>query len=98
MSDNFNFRLPDWSPQRLAREAVCAWGFRHLGEEELRTETSPWPLVRGAILALLRHRLSDYDQQLRLRCEHDPKFRDELVVQVAAAAFRKYPWLGKEDP
>jgi predicted RNA-binding Zn-ribbon protein involved in translation (DUF1610 family) len=65
--------------------------------ETLDAETSPWPLVRGSVLAFLRHDLSDYDERLRRRCERDPKFRDELAAEVAAQAFRKYPWL-RDDP
>jgi hypothetical protein len=98
MTDAFRFHLPDWPPSRLSQEAVIAWSFRHLDEDKLDAESSPWPLIRGAILGLLRHRLSNFDERLRRRCEYDPAFRDDLAAQVAAAAYRKYPWLGKDDP
>jgi predicted RNA-binding Zn-ribbon protein involved in translation (DUF1610 family) len=98
VTNNFHFRLPDWPPQRLVREAVLAWNLRHLSQDKLDVETSPWPLVRGAILAFLRHLHSDYDERLRVRCERDPKFRDDLAAQVAAAAYQSYLWLGKDDP
>jgi hypothetical protein len=98
MTNHFQVRLPNWPPQRLVRESVYAWDLRHLDEPELDAATSSWPLVRGAILAFLRHLHSDFDERLRVRCEHDPKFRDELAAQIAAQAFRRYPWLGKDDP
>jgi hypothetical protein len=92
-----NLRFPDWPPQRLAKEAFCSWGFRHLREVSVDYETAPWPQVLGMILAYLRHNLTEYDERLRTRYEHDPKFRDEMAAQVAAAAFRQYPWL-RDDP
>jgi hypothetical protein len=98
MSAQFHFQLPDWPPQRLVREAVMAWGLRHLDEKELNPDDSPWPLIRGAVLAFLRHQQSDYHERLRARCEYDKEFRDTLASQIAAAAFRKYPWLGVDDP
>jgi hypothetical protein len=96
-SARLHFRLPDWSPHRLVKEAVCAWGFRHLREAPVDYATTPWPEVRQMIFAYLRHNHSDFDERLRVRCEHDPKFRDEMAAQVAAAAFRQYPWL-RDDP
>lgn len=75
-----------------------SWGFRHLDGPELDPKTSPWPHVRGAILAFLRHRCTDFDERLRARCEHDQAFRDSLASQVTKAAFRKYSWLGQDDP
>jgi hypothetical protein len=92
-----NFHFPDWPPQRLAKEAVCAWGLRHLSEPPVDYAAAPWPVVRGMIFAYLRHSLTEYDEHLRTRYEHDPKFRDEMAAQVAAAAFRQYPWL-RDDP
>jgi len=97
MPEDFHFRLPSWSPERLVKESVCAWGFRHLSEVPIDYETAPWPQVLGMILAYLRHTLTDFDERLRTRYEHDPKFRDEMAAQVAAAAFRQYPWL-QDDP
>jgi hypothetical protein len=97
MPNNFHFRLPDWSPERLVKEAVCAWGFRHLSEPAVDYKTAPWPQVLGMILAYLRHNLTEYDERLRTRYEHDREFRDEMAAQVAAAAFRQYPWL-RDDP
>jgi hypothetical protein len=98
MSVDFHFHLPSWPPQRLLSEAVLSWNLRHMDDALLDPQASPWPVLRGAVLAFLRHNLSAYDEHLRTRCEHDPKFRDELAAQVAAAAYRKYPWLGKDDP
>jgi hypothetical protein len=96
-TEDFHFYLPDWPPQRLIREATLSWSLRHLDEPKLDPEASPWPLLRTALLAYLRHNLSGYDERLRTRYEHDPKYRDELAAQVAAAAYRKYRWL-RDDP
>jgi hypothetical protein len=96
MTNNFHFHLPDWPPQRLLSEATLSYNLRHMDGEVLDPLTSPWPVLCRVIIAFLRHRTSNYDD--RLRGEHDPKYRDELASQVAAAAFRKYPWLGKDDP
>jgi hypothetical protein len=30
--------------------------------------------------------------------EHDPKYRDELATRIATTAYRKYPWLARDDP
>ena len=98
MPTEFHFRLPDWPPQRLVREAVMACNLRHLEEKPLDFDSSPWPLIRGALLAFLRHQHSLYNERLRARCEYDKDFRDTLAAQIAAAAFRKYPWLGQDDP
>ena len=73
-----------------------SWSFRHLEEPALDPTTSPWPSVKGAVLAFLRHRLSAYDD--RLRGEYNQELRDELATEVAQAALRRYPWLGKDDP
>lgn len=97
MSTDFHFRLPDWPPQRLLAEAIMAVNLRHLDAQPLDPATSPWPLVCSAVLAYLRHNLTAYDERLRTRCEHDPEYRDDLAVQVAAAAYRKYRWL-RNDP
>jgi hypothetical protein len=97
MSQNARISLPDWPPQRLVEEAVLSGGLRHPGQSLLDAESSPWPLVRGAVLALLRHQCTDFDERLRARCEYDAEFRDALASQVAAAAFKKYRWL-REDP
>lgn len=98
MSTDFYVSLPDWPPQRLVSESVLAWNLRHADEPSLDAEGSEWPLIRGAILAFLRHRLSDYDKQLCARCEHDQEFRDTLVARISAVAYRRYPWIGKDDP
>jgi hypothetical protein len=60
-------------------------------------DTSPWPLVRNAVLSFLRHSQSQYDERLRTRAERDQEFRDALASQVSAAAYKKYPWL-RDDP
>jgi hypothetical protein len=57
---------------------------------------APWPVIRGAVHAFLRHNLTDYDDRLRVRCEHDPVYRDQLAGQIAQAAARKYPWLDND--
>jgi len=88
--------LPNWPIRRLVSEAVLAYGLRHQEEEYIDYERAPWPLVRGAVLAFLRHQLTDYDSQLRARCEHDPAYRDELARTVQEAAYRKYRWLGSD--
>src|SRR5271169_5457094 len=54
MSYGFHFHLPDWPPQRLLSEAALAHNLRHLEDPLLDPETSPWPLLRRAILAFLR--------------------------------------------
>jgi hypothetical protein len=89
--------LPNWPARRLVVESVIAWGFRHLDDARLDAHCSPWPLVRGAVLAFLRHSQTDFDAKLRARCEHDPAYRDELAKQIEQAAYRKYPWL-RTDP
>src|SRR5262249_53590601 len=91
-----DFHLPDWPARRLVVEAAIAWGYRHLDEEPIAPYTSPWPKMRRAVLAFLRHQLSDYDSRLCARCEHDQVYRDELVEQIAEAACRKYTWLNSD--
>ena len=90
-------QLPNWPPRRLVTEALFAWGCRHLDEECIDCESAPWPMIRSVVLAFLRHSLSDFDDRLRARCEHDPAFRDELAGKIEQAAFRRYPWL-TNDP
>jgi hypothetical protein len=91
-----DFHLPDWPARRLVVEAAIAWGYRHLDEEPIDPYTSPWPKMRRAVLAFLRHQLSDYDSRLCARCEHDQAYRDELAEQIAEAACREYPWLNSD--
>jgi hypothetical protein len=91
-----NLHLPDWPAPRLVYEAAVAWNFRHLDEEPLDMDTAPWPVIRGAVRAFLRHTQTDYDDRLRCRCEHDPVYRDQLADQIALAAKRKYPWLDND--
>jgi hypothetical protein len=74
MPDAFHFRLPDWPPRRLVREAIFAGWLRHLGEDKLDGESSPWPLVRGSVLSYLRHLHTDYNERLRTRWEYDKDF------------------------
>jgi hypothetical protein len=88
--------LPDWPARRLVTEAMIAYGLRHQEEEFIDYECAPWPLVRGAVLAFLRHQLTDYDSQLRARCEHDPAYRDELAKAIEQGARRQYPWLDSD--
>jgi hypothetical protein len=95
MSD-FQFYLPSWPPQRLVREAVMSWNLRHLDELLLDPDASPWPLLRGAVLAFLRHQQSDYHD--RLCGEHNQELRDSLASELARAAFRRYLWLSQDDP
>ena len=89
-------QLPDWPPRRLVTETVLSWGFRHLDEESIDCDSAPWPVIRGMILAFLRHQLTDFDARLRARCEHDPGFRDGLAQQIEQAAYHKYPWLAAD--
>ncbi len=95
---DFHFRLPDWSPQRLIREAVVAHGFRHLGEEPIDPETAPWQVLRGIIFAALRHQHSNFDECLRRREGLDEAFRDEMANRIYRSACAKYPWLRNDDP
>jgi hypothetical protein len=96
MQPELQFHFPDWPPRRLTFEAVLAWNLRHLDQPQLDLQGSEWPLLRGAILNLLRHQLSAYDSRLRDRCEHDAAFRDELVQQIERAAYRQYRWLAAD--
>jgi hypothetical protein len=91
-----DFYFPDWPPRRLVLEAVTAWRFRHLDEEYLDVDSAPWASIRGAVLAFLRHNLTDYDERLRVRCERDEAYRDDLAEQIAQVALRRYPWLTKD--
>ena len=72
-------QLPNWPPRRLMTEALFAWGCRHLDEEYIACDSAPWSLIRGAVLAFLRHQMTDYNDRLRARCEHDPGYRDQLA-------------------
>jgi hypothetical protein len=95
MKSIYNLHLPDWPAERLVRESVVAWGFRHLDEEPcLDADSSPWPLVRSAVLSFLRHQHSDFDAKLRARREYDQAYRDQLALEIEQAAQRKYRWLG----
>jgi hypothetical protein len=98
MSENFQFHLPDWSPQRLIREALVSHGFRHLSEEPIDPETAPWPVLRGILFAFLRHQQSNFDECLRWRARPDEAFRDELASRVHRAACAKYSWIRGDDP
>jgi hypothetical protein len=76
---------------------MLAWNFRHLGEaEQLDQNSSSWSVIRGAIFCFLRHQLTEFDQKLRARCEHDTVYRDQLAREIEQAAFRKYPWLATD--
>jgi hypothetical protein len=96
MSAELQLRLPNWPPRRLVIEALTAWGLRHLDEEIIDYRSAPWPVIRGVVIAFLRHQLTDYDDCLRARCEHDPAFRDQLAQQVERAAYRQYPWFATD--
>jgi hypothetical protein len=96
MSEATQFHFPDWPPRRLVIEATIAWGLRHLDAEYCDPNSAPWAVIRGVILAFLRHQLTDFDAQLRARCEHDPDFRDALARQIEQAAYHKYPWLAAD--
>jgi hypothetical protein len=98
MTDSFRFHLPSWPPSRLLQEATASWNLRHMDDEELlNPEKSPWPLIRGSILAWLRHAHSNFDDLLR-NGKYDETLRDSLAAEIARSAFLKYPWLGKDDP
>jgi hypothetical protein len=75
---------------------VLSFNLRHLDGPLLDPETSPWPLLRGALLAFLRHRTSNYEE--RLRGEYNQELRDLLADEIARSALRKYPWIAKDDP
>ena len=94
----FHFTLPDWPAQRLIKEASFSWSLRHLDEPPIDPDESPWALVRGVVLAFLRHQQTPFDSALRARCEHDQELRDSLAREIARVAYAKYKWLGKEDP
>jgi hypothetical protein len=96
MTNSLHFHLPDWPPRRLVWESVVSNNLRHMDEPLLDSDASPWPLLRGAVLAFLRHRFSTYDD--RLRGEYDQELRDKLVSELARAVYRKYPWIAKDDP
>jgi hypothetical protein len=96
MNNNLHVHLPDWPARRLVCESLVSWGFRHLDDPYIDAAEAPWPLVRNTVLAFLRHRLTDYDDQLRARCERDEAYRDKLVGEIAQAAFLKYPWLSND--
>jgi hypothetical protein len=57
---------------------------------------SPWPQLRAAVSAFLRHSQSGYEEQLRTRAGYDPVLRDQLAAQVEVAARRAYPWLDRD--
>jgi hypothetical protein len=96
MTSGTQLHFPNWPPRRLVTEAIFTWGCRHLDEPYIDCELAPWPVVRGVVLAFLRHQMSDYQDRLRARCEHDPAFRDELARKIEQAAYRKYPWLSND--
>jgi hypothetical protein len=39
-----------------------------------------------------------YDSRLREASEYDKELRDSLVAKVTLAAFKKYVWLGQDEP
>lgn len=86
-------RLPDWPPRRLFYEAVFYYNLRHPGAQ-IHERTAPWNQCVGAILAFLRHDLSNYDAELA--GEFDPAKRDALAAEISEAAYKRYRWLRKD--
>jgi hypothetical protein len=73
-----------------------ACNLRHLDEKPLDFDASPWPLIRGALLAFLRHQHSLYNERLRARCEYDKDFRDTLTWERFRKAVEiRLGWLGQ---
>jgi hypothetical protein len=90
--------LPNLPFERLIREAVAEWNLRHPASQGLDSLQSAWPPIYWAILAFLRHRLTDYDQVLQ-ESDYNPELRDKLFRQIKGEATRRYPWLRLEaDP
>jgi hypothetical protein len=85
--------FPDWPMSRTIEEALADWNLRH--SEKLDPEGSEWSLVFKAILAFLRHKMSNYDEVRRER----PEERERFYREVQGKAQRHYPWLRPEvDP
>jgi hypothetical protein len=72
--------------QRVLSEACQSWTLHN--SEPADPETSEWSLVYNAVLAYLRHLLTDYHDALRSGAD-----RDQLHDEITTAAKRQYPWL-----
>jgi hypothetical protein len=88
--------LPNWSQARLIREAIADFNLRH-SDSSLDAKSSDWPILCRTIHKFIRHRLTDYEEQLATG--YNPALREKLVAEMGKAAAEKYPWLRLErDP
>jgi hypothetical protein len=89
--------LPNWSPQRLRRESVADFNLRH-PDYLLDAKFSDWRVLYRVIHAFIRHRLTDYEEQLGA-AGYNPALRYQLKTEIENAACRKYSWLRPDrDP
>jgi hypothetical protein len=77
--------FPNWTKERLIREAGACWNLQH---DPADPETCEWALAYNATLAFLRHWQSGYDEALAVGED-----RDELHQSINEAARLRYPWL-----
>jgi hypothetical protein len=79
---------------RLLKEACAYSNLHHPAEEKVLWDSSPWPLLYGAVHAYLRHSHTPYTEALAGGAE-----REVLREQIGRAAATAYPWLRIErDP
>jgi hypothetical protein len=83
--------LPNWSLGRLLRESVTDFNLRH-PDYLLDAKSGEWPVLYNVVNAFLRHRLTNYEEQLAT-ARYNPALRGELVSKIERVACRKYPWL-----
>jgi hypothetical protein len=89
--------LPNWSQERLLREAVADFNLRH-PDSRLDAKTSDWSVLYRTIHKFIRHRLTDYEERLG-GSGYNQALRDHLVREIEKAACRKYRWLRSDhDP
>ena len=84
--------LPNWPPARLLNEAATGWNLRH-PKQKLDWRTCCWSRLRVAVFAFIRHKLTDYDSELRTFSDTRAQLRKEIL----SAALCHYPWL-RSDP
>ena len=88
--------LPNWSAQRLRREAVADFNLRH-PDYVLDAKTSDWRDLYRVIHAFIRHRLTNYEEQLA--AGYNPALREKLVAEIEETTRKKYRWLRPDrDP
>jgi hypothetical protein len=68
--------LPNWSPQRLLRESVADFNLRHPDSAALDAKSSDWPVLCRTIHKFVRHRLTDYEEQLGRCSGYKPALRE----------------------